>query len=148
MILCLTNNKKYIEYLKDFFELTSLRDILFSKYFHSSKKKEDINLLSLVLSKMKKITNSWNGKLHIVYVPSWNRYNSKYSLANYNYKRKIKKLIISNNIKFIDLVEVFKKQSVDDPINLYNLGLFGHFNTRGYEIISNTIIQNTNKELN
>ena len=143
-----TNNKKYIEYLKDFFELTSLRDILFPKSFHSSKKKEDINLLSLVLSKMKKITNSWNGKLHIVYVPSWNRYNSKYSLANYNYKKKIKKLIISNNIKFIDLVEVFKKQSVDDPINLYNLGLFGHFNTRGYEIISNTIIQNTNKELN
>ncbi len=57
-------------------------------------------------------------------------------------------IVIYNNIKFIDLVEIFKKQSVDDPINLYNLGLFGHFNTRGYEIISNTIIQNTNKELN
>ena len=120
---------------------TNCQYILFPKSFHSSKRKEDINLLSLVLSKMKQITNSWNGKLYVVYVPSWNRYNSKYSLANYNYKRKIKKLIISNNIKFVDLVEIFKKQSVDDPINLYNLGLFGHFNTKGYEIISNTIIK-------
>ena len=57
-------------------------------------------------------------------------------------------IVIYNNIKFIDLVEIFKKQSVDDPINLYNLSLFGYFNTKGYEIISNTIIQNTNRELN
>ena len=91
---------------------------------------------------MKKITNEWNGELHFVYVPSWSRYNNKYSLVNYSYKKKIKNLVISNNIKFVDLVEVFEKQSKEDPINLYNLGLFGHFNEKGYKIISEIIIDN------
>jgi len=138
------NKRKYVEYLKDFFELTNLKDILFSKSFHSFKRKEDKKLLSSILKKMKKLTSKWDGELHFVYVPSWSRYNNKYSLVNYSYKKKIKKLAISNNIRFIDLVEVFKKQSKEDPINLYNLGLFGHFNAKGYKIISKTIIENTN----
>ena len=61
-----------------------------------------------------------------------------------SYKKKIKNLVISNNIKFIDLVEVFKKQTEEDPINLYNLGLFGHFNAKGYKIVSEIIIENVN----
>ena len=138
------NQRKYVEYLKDFFELTNLKDILFSKSFHSFKKKEDTKLLSSILNKMKKITNEWKGELHFVYVPSWSRYNNKYSLVNHRYKKKIKNLVISNNIKFIDLVEVFEKQSKKDPINLYNLGLFGHFNATGYKIISEIIVENVN----
>ena len=132
-----TQNKFY-ENLKDFLELSSLKDILFSRSFHSFKEKEDPELMVSVLKKMKKITEGWDGELNFVYIPSWHRYNQKFSFVNYSYKKKIRNLSSLSKIKFIDLVEVFASQNVE-PLNLYNFGL--HFNDKGYEIISNTIVK-------
>ena len=132
-----TQNKFY-ENLKDFLELSSLKDILFSRSFHSFKEKEDPELMVSVLKKMKKITEGWGGEINFVYIPSWYRYNQKFSFVNYSYKKKIRNLSALSKIKFIDIVEVFANQNVE-PLNLYNFGL--HFNDKGYEIISNTIVQ-------
>ncbi len=132
-----TQNKFY-ENLKDFLELSSLKDILFSRSFHSFKEKEDPELMVSVLKKMKKITEGWDGEINFVYIPSWHRYNQKFSFANYSYKKKIRNLSSLSKIKFIDLVEVFASQNIE-PLNLYNFGL--HFNDKGYEIISNTIVK-------
>ena len=132
-----TQNKFY-ENLKNFLELSSLKDILFSRSFHSFKEKEDPELMVSVLKKMKKITEGWDGEINFVYIPSWHRYNQKFSFANYSYKKKIRNLSSLSKIKFIDLVEVFASQNIE-PLNLYNFGL--HFNDKGYEIISNTIVK-------
>ena len=132
-----TQNKFY-ENLKEFLELSSLKDILFSRSFHSFKEKEDPELMVSVLKKMKKITEGWDGEINFVYIPSWHRYNQKFSFANYSYKKKIRNLSSLSKIKFIDLVEVFASQNIE-PLNLYNFGL--HFNDKGYEIISNTIVK-------
>ena len=132
-----TQNKFY-ENLKDFLELSSLKDILFSRSFHSFKEKEDPELMVSVLKKMKKITEGWDGEINFVYIPSWHRYNQKFSFVNYSYKKKIRNLSSLSKIKFIDLVEVFASQNIE-PLNLYNFGL--HFNDKGYEIISNTIVK-------
>ena len=62
-----TQNKFY-ENLKDFLELSSLKDILFSRSLHSFKEKEDPELMVSVLKKMKKITEGWGGKINFVYI--------------------------------------------------------------------------------
>ena len=132
-----TQNKFY-ENFKDFLELGSLKDILFSRSFHSFKEKEDLELMVSTLKKMKEITEGWGGEINFVYIPSWHRYNQKFSFVNYSYKKKIRNLSGLSKIKFIDIVEVFANQNVE-PLNLYNFGL--HFNDKGYEIVSNTIAQ-------
>ena len=83
---------------------------------------------------------SWNGKFIVVYLPAWNRFNRKYLIANYLYKKKIENIIKSTNISYIDMAQEFKK--VNDPINLFPLGLYGHYTADGYLLVAKNILKN------
>ena len=83
---------------------------------------------------------SWNGKFIVVYLPSWNRFDRKYSIVNYLYKKKIENIIKSTNISYIDMTREFKK--VNDPINLFPLGLYGHYTDEGYLLVAKNILKN------
>ena len=44
---------------------------------------------------------------------------------------------------FIDMDYIFKKNKMDN-LNLFNLGIYGHYTKEGYRLLASTII----KELN
>ncbi len=136
------SENKFSENFKDFLELSAIKDILFPKSLHSFKEEEDPELMLETLRKMKKISQGWDGEINFVYVPSWHRYNQKYSFANYIYKKKIENLVLSSDLNFIDLVKIFNTEDIV-PLEIYNFGQ--HFNNKGYGIISKTIIEHYKK---
>ena len=77
----------------------------------------------------------WNGNFYFVYLPSWTRYNNRYSLANYLQKSKIKNIVKKQNIMFVDIDKYFKSKNADN-VDAFNLGIYGHYTKRGYELIS------------
>jgi len=138
-----SEDKKTKEMIKDFFELQKLKNILFTTSFYHNGIDNSIDekIFTQTLKKMKSITAQWGGKLIVVYLPDWNRFNSKYSLIKVLHKRKIEKIINSINVDYIDITERFSKE--DNPIELYPFGLRGHFTPRGYELIATTIYEKT-----
>ena len=78
-----------------------------------------------------------NSNFTIVYLPDWNRFNSKYSLVKFFHKRKIDKIIKSLNIPYIDIVNEFEKNG--EPIKFYPFGLRGHYTPEGYKLIAESI---------
>ena len=89
------------------------------------------------------VSNQWNGNLVLVYLPDWNRFNSKYSLVGYFHKKKIEKILKKTNIIYIDMVKEFEKSQ--NPINYYPFGIRGHYTKDGYRLIADTIFEVVNK---
>ena len=78
-----------IEIIKDFFELQKLKNIFSSKSFYFNNDNTiDKKLFTRVLKQMKLVTAEWDGKFIVVYLPDWNRFNSKYSLVKFFHKKK------------------------------------------------------------
>ena len=84
--------------------------------------------------------NEWGGNFYFVYLPSWTRYNNRYSLKNITLKNKIKKIVVKNNIQFVDIDSVFKDFKVNN-VDIYNLGIYGHYTKYGYNLIADKLIK-------
>ena len=137
------NKPKYLESISDFAELQSLKNLLF--YSSTFNKQEvNFNLFEKVLKNMKITTKKWGGKLYFVYLPSWSRYNTNNFISNYFLKKKIKKIVEKNEIFFIDVDKIFKKNRVNN-INSYNLGIYGHYTKEIYNLISKELVKIINK---
>ena len=132
--------RERVEIIKDFLELQQLKEFFFLKSIFNPKFNIDKRLFVKVLRKMQSEIASWNGKFIVVYLPAWNRFNRKYLIANYLYKKKIENIIKSTNISYIDMTREFKK--VNDPINLFPLGLYGHYTADGYLLVAKNILKN------
>ena len=92
-----------------------------------------------MVNTIKNFTNKNNLDLYFVYLPDYIRYAKKYD-HNHNHLKNIEKIMIDNEIKFINIDElVFKK--VDNPFDLFPFKMKGHYNIEGYEIVSKTISQ-------
>ena len=90
---------------------------------------------------MNQIVDNWGGKFHLVYLPSWSRYNNNLSFTHKFFKNKIKKITKRNNIDMIDMDYFFKKKKLDNA-NLFNLGIYGHYTQEGYKILADKILDN------
>ena len=135
----LKKTSKINEKIKDFLEFNALKEIfLTSSVFHKSD--VDFILFENILNEMKQEVNKWEGNLYFVYLPSWTRYNNKYSFAPKNLNKKIRKIVKKNNIKFVDIDLIFKKSNLNN-INIYNLGVYNHYTQKGYSLIANQIIE-------
>ena len=104
----------------------------------------DYNMFKNILFKMQTLTRNWGGNLHFVYLPSWIRYNNKISLANFKHQKKIKKIVLGLDINYIDIVEKFKQNKMDN-VNSFHLGLYGHYKKDGYELVADEIIDQIKK---
>ena len=91
---------------------------------------------------MKLKVNEWDGNFVVVYLPSWTRFNTKFSLVKFFHKRKIENIVKSLNIPYIDMVKEFEKN--EKPINFYPFGIRGHYTIKGYELIANNIYNKIN----
>ena len=76
--------------------------------------------------RMNQEVKKWDGNFYFVYLPSWTRYNNKYSIANHLHKSKIKKIVKNNNSIFIDIDEYFQRKGVNDT-NIFIFGIYGHY---------------------
>ena len=141
--ITLKEKKIFVEKLKDFLELQSLKEIFLDYIFSLNNEKNDYLLFEKTIKAMKKDISKWDGDFTIIYLPSFNRYNKNFSLKDILKKRKILKIIENNNIQSIDMDNIFTENNMDDN-NLFNLGLYGHYVKEGYELIANTIIRDIN----
>ena len=112
-----------------------LKTILFYK------KKHNVNYeyFDEIMLKMKQEIKKWDGNFYFVYLPSWTRYNNKYSIANYFQKSKIKKIVEDRNIVFVDIDNYFKSKNVNN-LEIFIFGIYGHYTKSGYELIAENFI--------
>ena len=103
-------------------------------------KKVNYDLFEKILKTMNLEINEWGGNFYFVYLPAWTRYNNQYSLANITLKNKIKKIVVKNNIQFIDIDSVFKDFKVNN-VDIYNLSIYGHYTKYGYNLIADKLIK-------
>ena len=88
-----------------------------------------------ILEKANNLALDNGSKFYFIYLPEFNRYRPNYDNKSYE---KVKKIVKKLNIPFIDMhKEVFEKER--DPLKLFPLGLYGHYNELGYKKVSNTI---------
>ena len=85
------------------------------------------------------------GEFYFVYVPEYWRY--RYKSFNdvelqkrYQSKNTVLKIIEKQKINLIDLdKDLFRK--IENPLNYYPFGLYGHFNENGYNLIAKFILK-------
>ena len=127
-------NTYYMEKLNKFVKLSKLRSLLHNKQLPKPPLE-----FKKILEQAKDLTTNNNSKLYFIYLPSYNRYKSKYYKSNYDY---VKNIVNELNIPFIDIEEkVFKKEK--NPLKLFPFGLYGHYNVEGYEKVSDAIYKFT-----
>ncbi len=128
--------KLFKEKIKDFLELNNLKELLLtSSVFYKKKHAVDYKYFDEIISNMSKEIKKWDGNFYFVYLPSWTRYNNKYSIANYFQKSKIKKIVKNKNIIFVDIDNYFKSKNVDN-LDIFIFGIYGHYTKSGYELIA------------
>ena len=129
-----------IELLKDFLELTNLRNFVKNTFYHIRDEEFDEKLFFSIINVMNEETNSWNGKFIFVYTPSWARYFTKFTKLHryFNKKDLILNNLEKNDITIIDLTTFFDQEN--DLTQYFPLGYAGHYNKKGYKKISNILI--------
>jgi hypothetical protein len=133
-----SKERKFFEKLKDFFELQKLKSILLSKsFFKNNDNSIDKDLFTKVLKKMKISTKQHGGEFIFIYLPTWERFNSKFSFIKFLHKRKIENIVKSLNINYIDMAQIFEMS--ENPIEYFPFGLNGHFTPEGYELVAKEI---------
>ena len=141
--LALKNNKLKYKVLK-FIRLDQTKELLFKKdnlkNIDSGINKGDFDyiLFESILLEAKRITEISKSNFYFIYLPWYYRYERGIEAYSYN---KIKKIVIDNNINFIDIdTLVFQKEKF--PLKYFPFRKFGHYNESGYFKVSNEIINN------
>ena len=120
--------KKNEDNLIDIIKLNKLRKILHKKEIHNS--------FESIINKVKKISSEKNANLYFVYLPEHARYKLKF--YNDENRKNVISLIKNLNINIIDIhQEVFLKSQ--DPLDFFPFRMYGHYNEKGYKIISNSL---------
>lgn len=134
------DNKKSAnkEIFKDLRELTNIRNLI-KNAFIKDQQIENLDNLFMILKKMENEVSQLNKEFLFIYIPSWERYftkankNKKY----FNQKKKIINFLKNNRIKYIDFDKELKKE--ENLSKYFPLEFVGHYNSKGYEKISNLI---------
>jgi lysophospholipase L1-like esterase len=91
---------------------------------------EPTPVLSRILQQANKKTSSWGGKMYFVYLPARGQVHPTRDF--------VLKTVKDLNIPIIDLKEkIFDIHP--DPLSLFPLRLYAHYNAKGYELIAEVI---------
>ena len=77
---------------------------------------------------------------YLVYLPSWLKYNSNYSLSFNTLKKNVRKISEKNQIKFLDVDKFLKDKNLDNT-GLFNLAYMVITQKKGYDLISDFLIE-------
>ena len=135
----LKKRNNFIESLKDIAELRRLKNFYKNYILSGTNSNFDEELFFSIIKKMNEETKSWKGNFIFIYVPSWERFFTKFTKRDsfFNEREKIIKEINEQNISLIDLTKFL--YSADDKKKYYPLGYYGHFNELGYRTIADII---------
>lgn len=90
------------------------------------------------LLEAKTLTGSWGGTLYFVYLPGWHRYAKDPRVPEIE-RTRVLKLVSALGIPTIDVQPAFQAQY--DPLSLFPLRKFGHYNETGNRIIAETVLK-------
>jgi hypothetical protein len=102
---------------------------------------ESYKTLKNILEQANNLSKKNNSKLYFVYLPEYKRYKQK-SYYNPNYL-KIKELVYQLNIPFVDINEL-TFENLKDPLSLFPLRYFYHYNKIGYRKVATDIFDHIN----
>ncbi len=136
--------KVYIDALK----LATLRSLLIERFFKEESEYKEISYshnldnFEKILLNAQSFLKANNTKLIMVYTPQIFRYMDKKNQQRMKHYLKDYQNVISiferNNIEYLDLNKnIFSK--LDDPLDYYPFRSPGHFNEKGYDIVSKEI---------
>ena len=78
--------------------------------------------------------DSWGGKIYVIYLPEFERFNNKNYEPLIN-KASLKKILKKYNIEFIDMHKIVFKDTLD-PISFFPFREKGHYTVEGYKQIA------------
>ena len=88
-----------------------------------------------ILSKSREMVSGWNGKMYLVYLPSFERYSTG---SEDPYRDFVMQTATELDIPIIDIHrEVF--DPYPDPLSLFPFRMSGHYNAEGYKLIVEAI---------
>ena len=131
----LINQKsKKFDFLR-FLKLYTIRELTIESIFGIKVNK---NFEKIILE-AKKVAKNNNANFIFVYIPEYARYTKKiYNTNSYLNYKDVKKIILKNDINFLDLKEIFSQKEFE-AINLYATPVGGHFNPVGYNFLAKKI---------
>lgn len=101
-------------------------------------------LLSKVLARAKADVSTWGGEMYFVYLPQRERYGGPVNeLRLHTYSARVMELVDDLDIPIIDFGETLGK--VDNPRSYFPYGIKGHYNQKGYELLSEQILTRLNQ---
>ena len=105
----------------------------------------DLNLYYKVLKQGKEDVERRGGKLVLIYLPEFYRYNKQVSPAA-KIKTQILEMARSLDIDIIDIDDVFSKNK--DPLDYFPFRSYGHYNEKGYKVVADEISNYLNNKKN
>ena len=128
-------NSYNFEKIKNVLKLTHIRSFFRLRGMNN----DNLKNFSLIIDKINNFLKKNNTDLIIVYLPDYQRYKGKFDDKYKNYN-KIISLIKKKNIQLINIKNFFDK--FNDPLDLFPYRLSGHYNEKGYKLISEEIFNN------
>lgn len=116
----------------------AIKSIFVKRKIQSETKYDEgyISIFKNIIMKTNEYSNTLNSKLYFIYLPSY--YEIKSGKPNY-LKKQILDSIRDLGIPLIDIYEeVFKVHK--NPLSLFPFNLPGHYNEKGYKLISNILL--------
>ena len=142
--------KKQDLILYDFIKLRKLRSLLAKIFDKKSnienfkKSEKSYQIYGEILVNLKKLTESQNAEFYFIYLPYISRFSDSNYDPNYEIYSKIMTMVKELDIRYIDLLQQVKLQN-EDPLSLFQLRKYQHFNEAGYKFAAETIIEEINK---
>lgn len=110
------------------------------------KNSESLNQFKNIILTNLKYFKKKNVKFYFVYLPSFYRYKIGKKYIDQTYQVEITQFLDENNINLIDIdKEVFSK--LENPLSLFLFETRGHYNEKGYKLISDIIYKNVKKPI-
>jgi hypothetical protein len=108
-------------------------------------KRLDFQLLETALSKAKGMVESWGGKFHLVYLPSWLRQRDQTGETDMVKKiyTEVKQIVSKHGIHFIDLIPRFRAHHNPEALVAYRRS---HYSAEGYRLVAERVHDELSKQ--
>jgi hypothetical protein len=97
----------------------------------------DFDLLREILSEAKARVDAWGGKLHLVYLPCWERF-AQHAVIGVKARDRTLSLVNELGVPVIDAYPAFQGHS--DPLSLFPFRGPGHYNQEGHRLLADTVL--------
>jgi hypothetical protein len=134
-------------FLVNFLILKKVRIFFLNSFFDNIKKKDYFILkedFKEIIDLSNKLSIDNNAKFYFVYLPIYQRFQLNNNNENFENYKEIIKIVKNLNIPVIDINEELF-DNIKDPLILFPFRAPGHYNVKGYELVTKTIFNKINE---